>query len=63
MYDAIVENHGSIFLLRPLNAEAKEWLETHVVSDAQWFGGAVVVEPRYINPILVGMQSEGLIVN
>jgi hypothetical protein len=58
--DFIVENHGSIFLLRPLTAAANSWTEEHIPEDAQWFGGAVVVEHRFIWTILEGIQSDGL---
>lgn len=63
MYDAIVENHGSIFLVRPSSDEAMVWLQTHTSDDAQWFGGALCVEHRYVNDIINGMISDGLSIN
>jgi hypothetical protein len=56
------ENHGSIFLLYPLNESAKSWIEEKLPSDAQWFGQAVAVEHRFIWPILEGLQNDDLVV-
>jgi len=56
------ENHGSVFLLCPLNQPAQSWIEENLPSDAQWFGNGVVVEHRYIWAILEGIQNDGLAV-
>ena len=56
------ENHGSIFLLYPLNLSAQSWIDEHLPSDAQWFGQAVAVEHRYIWSILDAIQSDALVV-
>ena len=56
----IVENHGSLYLLRPDTRKAQRWLETHVSEDVQWFGGALVVEPRYVADIVNGAREAGL---
>ncbi len=60
--DFLCENHGSIFLLRPLSQPAQSWIEENLPSDAQWFGNGVVVEHRYIWAILEGIQNDGLAV-
>ena len=62
MSDFRCENHGSIFLLYPLNESAKSWIEENLPSDAQWFGNAVAIEHRFIWPILEGIQNDGLVV-
>lgn len=62
MMDFIVENHGSIFLLRPLSEAAREWATKHIPEDAQNWGDAVVVEHRYIGDIVAGIQADGLTV-
>lgn len=54
-----VEPHGSIVLLRPLDSTAREWLEQHTNEEAQWFGGALVVEPRYVEDIIDGFSADG----
>ena len=56
------ENHGSVFLLCPLNQPAQSWIEENLPTDAQWFGNGVVVEHRYIWAILEGIQNDGLAV-
>ena len=56
------ENHGSLFLLFPLTESAQSWIEERLPSDAQWFGNGVVIEHRYIWPILEGIQNDGLVV-
>lgn len=56
-----VENHGSICLLRATSREQKAQLENITPSDAQWFGGALVVEPRYVQNLLDAIaRGEGL---
>lgn len=57
--DVEVENHGTILLFRPQTDAAREWLTSHVDSEAQWFGGALVVEPRYAADLAQGLQDEG----
>lgn len=60
--DIAVENHFSIFLLRPLTSVGREWLETHVADDAQWFGNALACEWRYVEPIIKGAVEDGMVV-
>jgi hypothetical protein len=58
--DLRVENHGSIVLVRPLSERAQLWLDEHIGDESRWFAGALVVEPRYVAPLVEGMQEEGL---
>lgn len=60
--DFRVENHGTIFLLRPETDAAKEWCAEHLPEDAQRFGTAYVVEHRFITPIVEGALADGLTV-
>jgi hypothetical protein len=53
------ENHGSICLVRPFNKTARKHLQENVSEEAQWFGGALVVEPRYMDDLATGLESEG----
>lgn len=59
--DLRVENHFSLFLLWPLSERADVWIEENVSEDRQWFGTALVVEPRYVTALVEGMISDGLI--
>ena len=61
--DFICENHGSLFLLVPRNASAKMWIEENLPPDRMTFFDAVVIEPRYVWAILVGLQDDGLVVS
>lgn len=58
--DFQVENHGTIFLFRPLSDVAREWVSEHLPDDAQTWGDAVVVEHRYIADIVDGAVNDGL---
>lgn len=60
--DFTVENHGSVFLLRPQSVAAKHWVEERIGEDNgyQPYWPTVVVEHRYIRNIVVGIQADGL---
>ena len=60
--DFLCENHGSIFLLRPVSPAAFSWIEEHLPPDRLTFGNAVAIDHRCIWAILVGLQDEGLVV-
>jgi len=54
-----IEDHGSIVLLSPLDAEARDWLDCSTGAEALWFGGRLVVEPRYLDHIVDGFTNDG----
>lgn len=56
-YDFRVQDEGSIVVLHPQNDWARDWLYEHVV-DPQWWGGGVVIEPRYLSNLLGGIEAE-----
>lgn len=59
--DFLITDHGSIVTFKPLTDEAQGWIEEHLVGDdIQWFGGAVVVEPRYVEDIVHGIIMDDL---
>jgi len=62
--DFRAENYGSIFLLRPLTTAAREWVNEHIGQDNgyQPYWPTVVIEPRYVEPILTGLRNDGLTV-
>lgn len=55
MFD--VEDHGTVVLVRPHTSDCHEWLIEH--TDGTWFGGALVVEPRYVEALVGGLVEEG----
>jgi hypothetical protein len=61
--DFELENHGSVFLLRPLNSAAKNWMSEHLPIDdpeTQFWGDSIAIEPRYVAPIVDGILADGL---
>jgi hypothetical protein len=60
MVDIRVEYHGSLWLVRPLTKAATAWLQENVAGDAQYFGNALAVEPRYIDDLVEGISGSGL---
>lgn len=62
MCDLYVQNEGSIFLLCPRSDAGQQWIEENIPDDAMSFGGAIVVEHRYIGAIVAGAQADGLMV-
>ena len=57
-----VENHGNVWLLRPLSKKGKRWLHRNLQTEPwQWLGKGVAVDQHYIEDILDGMQQEELL--
>ena len=54
--------HGSICLLAIHDEEALEFLEERVGEEAQWMAGMLVIEPRYVNPIVEDLRANGWVV-
>ena len=57
--DVVVSYHGSICLVEPISDAAKDWIAENVDPNAQWFGNALVVEPRYVDDLVLGMIDNG----
>jgi hypothetical protein len=49
--DFRLEFHGSIYLLQPLNPAATSWVDEHI--------GSNLIEPRYLEDVLIGIKAEG----
>lgn len=62
MADVIVSGpaRSTVYLFRPVTDAAREWIEENVDPNAQWFGGAVAVEHRYADALIVGLSQGGL---
>ena len=52
-----VENHGTIWLVRPLVEPALAWLSEH--TDGTWLGNALAVEHRYVGDLVFGLRNAG----
>ena len=62
--DFVVENHGSIFFLKPRTPAAISWVEEHIADNGyQPYYPTVVVEHRYIADIVAGIQNDELTVS
>jgi hypothetical protein len=57
--DIRAENHGSLWLVRGRSEPGQAWLQDNVAFE-HFFGGAGVVEWRYIQDILTGARQDGL---
>ncbi len=61
--DLVFENHGSLFLIRPLSESGQLWLDENVGDEnTLTFGGAIVCEPRYVEAVAHGAVEAGLAV-
>lgn len=58
--DFSVENHGTIYLLRPRSQAAEAWVDDNLPRDVMYFGDAVAIEHRYIGDIADGIINDGL---
>jgi hypothetical protein len=61
--DFAIRNHGSICLLYPLTFYAREWVVDNLPADRMLWGSAVVIEPRYVEDIVIGIKGDGLSIN
>lgn len=52
-------NHGSLWLIEPLTPQATEWLNDNLGEEAQRWGNAVAVEPRYVPELIERLRAEG----
>ena len=60
MSDFQIIDQSSIFLIRPLNEAARQWLDENVVSEPwQWVQGALCVEARFARDLLREIEEAG----
>jgi len=60
MSDFQIADQGTIFLIRPLNEAARQWLDENVVSEPwQWLGGALCVDIRCARNLIDEIAAEG----
>lgn len=60
MPDFAFADHGSVTILTPLSAAARDWVGEYLPADALAFGRGVVIEPRYVDPIMEALAEHGL---
>jgi hypothetical protein len=60
--DFFVENHGSIFLLRPVTDAGRDWVDNHISQEGfQPYWPIIVVDHSYIRDIVSGIFRDGLV--
>lgn len=58
--DFSVQDGGSVCILRAHTEECQQWIDANVGDDeTQRWGGGIIVEPRYLGPIVEGLDAEG----
>ena len=63
--DVSVADHGSILTFTPRTTAGRRWIDENVssvIDETTWFGGGLVVEPRYAGDLARGMAQDGLVV-
>ncbi len=61
--DFNVLNAGSVIILTPITEAADDWVAEHIptTDETQFWGQkGIVVEPRYIQPIIEGILGDDL---
>jgi hypothetical protein len=54
-----LQDHGSIWLAQPLDQDARAWICHSAPETAQYFGHALVIEPRYVSGFADAAQEAG----
>ena len=62
MPDLTVENHGSIFILRPETDAGTNWCNDHLPDDCPMLGMQYCIEHNFIGDIVQGAINDGLAV-
>lgn len=59
--DFTVENHGTICILWMETEACRDWVSENVGDYTPWGENGMVVEPRYLFPLVEGMLGDGLL--
>jgi hypothetical protein len=60
--DVGIQAEGTLFLFHLHTDAARTFVAEHVSEESQFFGDALVVEPRYARDLFDGMVEAGLVV-
>ena len=50
----------SISVLHAKTQNAREWVHDHIPDDAQTWCGGIVIEPRFLDNVIEGIQQSGM---
>lgn len=59
-YDFSVNHYGTLCVLHPVTVAAEGWVKDHLPDDTLWWQNGVVIEPRYLDDILAGIEADDL---
>jgi hypothetical protein len=59
--DFTAENHGTVCIFWMNTDACREWVEENVSDYTPWGENGIVVEPRYLYPLVEGMLAGGLV--
>ncbi len=61
MPDIVVRDQGTVVMFTPTSKVGRDWIQENVQSDDwQWMGRSLVVDHRYAQGLIDGMQRDGL---
>lgn len=60
--DLQLQETGSFFLLTPLTAPGKLWMQANLIGEQTLLADGVAVEHRYVDDIILGITGDGLTV-
>lgn len=58
--DFLLQDEGTIAVLFPLTTAAEAWIDEHLPADAIFWTSGVVIEHRFVAPIVAGIVDDGL---
>lgn len=61
--DASLANYGGMAVLTPLTPDGWLWIDENLADERTEYAGGIVIEHRYVNPILEAMDRYGLTVD
>ncbi len=61
--DVELRDVGSLVILDPLTEAAESWLSDNLDPEVLRWGRGFICEPRYVEPIVLGLQHDGLTVS
>lgn len=57
--DFLLQDEGTIAVLFPLTSAAESWISRHLPADAIFWTISVVIEHRFVVPIVAGILDDG----
>jgi hypothetical protein len=58
--DIAIVSHGSICIAYGRTPVGRGWIKETAPDDAQFWGGGMVVEPRYVDHVAGAAENDGL---